>query len=79
MNINSSPNCCENSPKIESPPPIPPKSNLSLNSSFDFGNSLERKKNEQPVLESSNTTENYSEPKSYHQSGNENGEDDETS
>lgn len=59
MNINSSPNA--ESPKAESPPPIPPKSNLSLNSSFDFGNSLERKKSDNTLLEV--TADNYSEPK----------------
>lgn len=87
--MNISTNCCDNSLNIESPPPIPPKSNISLNSSFDFGNSLERKKNDHhSVLESGSgnitntnitatatTTENYSEPKSHHNNCNENGEE----
>lgn len=77
MNINSSPNEGAVSPKTESPPPIPPKSNLSLNSSFDFGGgSLERRKpdnNATTVLLDGNNAENYSEPKI---NNNDNGEKD---
>lgn len=60
MNINSSPP--EEDPPLENPPPIPPKS--SLNSSIDFGNSLERPKRsncDDPDIVT--PPENYSHPK----------------
>lgn len=42
MNISNSP--FEESPKLENPPPIPPKSSSSLNSSLELTGSLERKR-----------------------------------
>lgn len=68
MNIHASP-IEDGSPKIENPPPIPPKSNVSLNSSFEFGGSLERKRGEIAVLESASTAENYSVPKMQNENG----------
>jgi hypothetical protein len=51
MNISSSP--FEESPKMENPPPIPPKSSLacssSLNSSLELTGSLERKREAAPA------------------------------
>lgn len=67
MNINASPQ--EFSPKIENPPPIPPKAMLglhsSLNSSFDMGGgagSLERKPKKEGSVEVTSPG-NYSVPK----------------
>ncbi|XP_017786650.1 PREDICTED: dedicator of cytokinesis protein 3 isoform X2 [Nicrophorus vespilloides] len=61
MNINASPN--DRSPKAENPPPIPPKSNLnsSLNSSFEFTGSMERKRGDSGLEMAS--PDNYSVPK----------------
>ncbi|XP_074036384.1 dedicator of cytokinesis spg isoform X2 [Leptinotarsa decemlineata] len=67
MNINASPP--EESPKIENPPPIPPKSSLSsLNSSLDLGNSLERPKRRE-ATEIVTPPENYSLPKVHKDNG----------
>ncbi|XP_031345086.1 dedicator of cytokinesis protein 3 isoform X3 [Photinus pyralis] len=70
MNINSSPQ--EFSPKMENPPPIPPKATLglqlSLNSSFDLGSgSLERKP--KPAEADVSSPGNYSVPKLQNENG----------
>ncbi|GJQ80996.1 hypothetical protein Trydic_g23425 [Trypoxylus dichotomus] len=60
MNISSSPS--DVSPKLENPPPIPPKSiNSSFNTSFEQVGSLERRRVEVPFEAPS--PENYSIPK----------------
>lgn len=71
MNINNSPH--EDSPKIENPPPIPPKLSLassSLNSSLDLGSSLERpKRRENATSDIVTPPENYSLPRIYKENG----------
>ncbi|KAJ8929041.1 hypothetical protein NQ314_018310 [Rhamnusium bicolor] len=71
MNINNSPH--EDSPKIENPPPIPPKSCLastSLNSSLDLGSSLERpRRRDNTTSDIVTPPENYSLPKIHKENG----------
>ncbi|XP_060529581.1 dedicator of cytokinesis protein 3 isoform X2 [Cylas formicarius] len=69
LNISVSPQEGDaSSPREEHPPPIPPKTGGSLNSSLDFGGSLERpprRKELTPSNDIISPPENYSHPKLY--------------